>query len=626
MTDAAATIHEEEVLEKSYDAQLMRRLMGYVRPYSSLVLGALLLLFLEGVLQLVGPFLTRQIIDVAIPARDATFLAQATAAFVVVLLAQFACSYGQTWLTSMLGQRVMRDLRMQIFSHLQRLSVSFFDRNPAGRLITRVTSDVETLNELFTAGVVAGIGDLFTLVAIAIAMWVVDWRLATAAFVVIPFVVMVSRFFRKTVRDSYGDVRVRIARINSFLQERIPGMRIVQLFGREEHERSRFTELNRDHLSANLRSITAYALYFPAIEVLTSVALASLIVAGAARVEAGTLTIGTVAAFLQLVRRFFEPVQDLSEKYNIIQSAMASSERVFNLLDTVPSVPDRLTGLPPALGRAVEVRFEDVWFAYDVPHTATGRVDDSADAEPEWVLKGVSFTASPGRTTALVGHTGAGKTTIVNLLMRFYDPQKGRILLNGIDIRDLGLAEVRSVMGYVQQEIFLFAGDIATNIRLANPLDDAAVVSAARQVGADPIVRRLPGGYSHVLGERGASISVGERQLLSFARAIAADPPLLLLDEATSAVDSEIEGDIQRALRVLQSGRTTIAVAHRLSTIVSADEILVLHHGEVVERGTHGALVRKGGVYERLWRLQLGEGAAVAPTAGNRLPPVGAVR
>jgi len=469
MTDAAATIHEEEVLEKSYDAQLMRRLMGYARPYSSLVLGALLLLFLEGVLQLVGPFLTRQIIDVAIPARDATFLAQATGAFVVVLLAQFACSYGQTWLTSMLGQRVMRDLRMQIFSHLQRLSVSFFDRNPAGRLITRVTSDVETLNELFTAGVVAGIGDLFTLVAIAIAMWVVDWRLATAAFVVIPFVVMVSRFFRQTVRDSYGDVRVRIAHINSFLQERISGMRIVQLFGREAHERSRFTELNRDHLSANLRSITAYALYFPAIEVLTSVALASLIVAGAARVEAGTLTIGTVAAFLQLVRRFFEPVQDLSEKYNIIQSAMASSERVFNLLDTVPSVPDRLIGLPPALGRAVEVRFEDVWFAYDVPHTATGRVDDGAGAEPEWVLKGVSFTASPGRTTALVGHTGAGKTTIVNLLMRFYDPQRGRILLNGIDIRDLGLAEVRSVMGYVQQEIFLFAGDIATNIRLANP-------------------------------------------------------------------------------------------------------------------------------------------------------------
>ena len=313
MTAPPDTIHEEEALEKSYDAQLMRRLLGYVRPYMGLVGGALLLLSIEGVLQLVGPFLTRQVIDVAIPARDTTFLAQATAAFVLALLAQFACSYGQTWLTSMLGQRVMRDLRMQIFSHLQRLSVSFFDRNPAGRLITRVTSDVETLNELFTAGVVAGIGDLFALVAIAIAMWIVDWRLATAAFVVIPFVLIVSRLFRKTVRESYGDVRVRLARINSFLQERISGMRVVQLFGREADEQRRFEQLNRDHLTANLRSITAYALYFPAIELLTSVALASLIVAGASRVEAGTLTIGTVAAFLQLVRRFFEPVQDLSE-------------------------------------------------------------------------------------------------------------------------------------------------------------------------------------------------------------------------------------------------------------------------------------------------------------------------
>ena len=626
MTAPPDTIHEEEVLEKSYDAQLMRRLLGYVRPYMGLVGGALLLLSIEGVLQLVGPFLTRQVIDVAIPAGDTTFLAQATAAFVLALLAQFACSYGQTWLTSMLGQRVMRDLRMQIFSHLQRLSVSFFDRNPAGRLITRVTSDVETLNELFTAGVVAGIGDLFTLVAIAIAMWIVDWRLATAAFVVIPFVLIVSRLFRKTVRESYGDVRVRLARINSFLQERISGMRVVQLFGRERDEQLRFEQLNRDHLTANLRSITAYALYFPAIELLTSVALASLIVAGASRVEAGTLTIGTVAAFLQLVRRFFEPVQDLSEKYNIIQSAMASSERVFKLLDTRPTVPDPPAGRAPGFARAVEVRFEDVWFAYDVAHTASGRLEDREGDEPEWVLKGVSFTASPGKTTALVGHTGAGKTTIVSLLLRFYDPQRGRILLNGTDIRALPLAELRGVMGYVQQEIFLFAGDIATNIRLANPLDEAAVVSAARQVGADPIVRRLPGGYSHVLGERGASISVGERQLLSFARAIAADPPLLLLDEATSAVDSEIEGDIQRALRVLQAGRTTIAVAHRLSTIVSADEILVLHHGEVVERGTHDALVRKGGIYERLWRLQLGEGETLTPSAGNRLPPVGAVR
>src|SRR5687767_2516283 len=315
MTAPAETIHEEEALERSYDSQLMRRLLGYVRPYLGLVAGALALLGIEGVLQLVGPFLTRQVIDVAIPARDTTFLAQATAAFVLALLAQFACSYGQTWLTSMLGQRVMRDLRMQIFTHLQRLSVSFFDRNPAGRLITRVTSDVETLNELFTAGVVSGLGDLFTLVAISVAMLIMDWRLALASFAVIPFVVIVSGLFRRGVRETYRDIRVRLARINSFLQERLTGMRVVQLFGREVEERRRFEELNRDHLVANLRSITAYALYFPVIELLTSVALAILIVAGASRVEANVLTVGTVAAFLQLVRRFFKPLQDLSEKY-----------------------------------------------------------------------------------------------------------------------------------------------------------------------------------------------------------------------------------------------------------------------------------------------------------------------
>src|SRR5688500_7656993 len=566
MTAPATQVHEDDILGKAYDRHLMRRLLAYTRPYRALMYGALAPLCVEGGIQVAGPLLTRRVIDVAVPARDIGIVIVSTALFFGLLLLEFALSYAQTWLTSLLGQRVMRDIRMQIFEHLQRLSVSFFDRNPAGRLITRVTSDVETLNELFTSGVVSGLGDLFTLVAISIAMLILDWQLALASFLVIPFVVLVSSLFRKAVRNTYRDIRVRLARINSFLQERLTGMRIVQLFGQQDREAKRFDELNRSHLDAHLRSITVYALYFPAIELLTSVALAILIVTGAARVGMGALTVGTVAAFLMLVRRFFQPLQDLSEKYNILQTAMASSERIFGLLDTVPSVPDVPARARPARDTGVEVAFEDVWFAYDVAHLAQN-LDATAPSTspPEWVLKGVSFRARPGQTLALVGHTGAGKTTIVNLLMRFYDPQRGRITVNGIDIRTMPLEELRSLIGYVQQDIFLFAGDVATNIRLSNPLTDEEVVRAANEVGADRIIRGFPRGYSQVLGERGASISVGERQLLSFARAVAANAPLLLLDEATSAVDSEIEAEIHAALSVLVAGRTTIAVAPRRS-------------------------------------------------------------
>jgi len=605
---APAVPHEDDILGKAYDRKLMRRLLVYTRPYRKLMYGAFALLCVEGGIQVVGPLLTRRVIDVAVPTHNMHIVVISTALFFLALLTEFVTSYGQTWLTSLLGQRVMRDLRMEIFEHLQRLSVSFFDRNPAGRLITRVTSDVETLNELFTSGVVSGLGDLFTLAAISVAMLIMDWRLALASFAVIPFVVLVSGLFRKGVRNTYRDIRVRLARINSFLQERLTGMRIVQLFGQEEGEAQRFDELNRSHLDANLKSITVYALYFPAIELLTSIALAILIVAGASRVHATVLSVGTVAAFLQLVRRFFQPLQDLSEKYNILQTAMASSERIFTLLDTRPSVVDTIEEVGARAKRpGVEVVFEDVWFAYDLAHMAKQLPGSEHDAKTiEWVLKGVSFTARAGETLALVGHTGAGKTTIVNLLMRFYDPQRGRITINGVDIRTMPLQELRSMIGYVQQDIFLFAGDIATNIRLSNPISDEDVVRAAAEVGADRIIRGFPKGYGQVLGERGASISVGERQLLSFARAIAANAPLLLLDEATSAVDSEIEAEIHAALSVLVAGRTTIAVAHRLSTIANADMILVLHHGEVVERGTH----------RELWRLQAGESESPLQRAG----------
>ena len=605
-------MNEEDVVGKAYDARLMRRLSVYVRPYGWLVVAALSCLMLDGLVQLVGPLMTQRVIDVALPAHDTAMVWRAALLLAGSLVVAFACQYGETMLTSLLGQRVMRDLRRDIFGHVQRLPVVFFDRNPVGRLVTRVTSDVEALNELFTAGVVAGLGDLFTLLAISGLMLVVDWRLALASFGVIPFVYWVSHVFRAKVRASYRDVRTRLARINAYLQERITGMRVVQLFGREATEAKRFDELNRGHLQANLDSITYYALYFPAIEILTSVALASLIVAGAHRVEIGSLTVGTVAAFLQLVRRFFQPLQDLSDKFNTLQQAMAASERVFRLLDTeVADVGTHPTAHHREAANGVTVEFDDVWFAYDLGHVAR---DGGQPVAPEWVLKGVSFKVEPGRSLALVGHTGAGKTTIINLLLRFYEPQRGRILVDGVDVRDIPLPELRGLIGYVQQDIFLFAGDVLTNIRLSSAISEEQVAEAAARVGADRVIRRLPHGYSHVLGERGASISVGERQLLSFARAIAADPALLILDEATSAVDSEIEAEIQYALTELMRGRTTIAIAHRLSTILESDEIIVLHHGHVRERGTHRELLAKRGLYERLYRLQAGVVAGTPST------------
>lgn len=606
-----ADTHEEDALGKAYDGRLMRRLLGYARPYGRLVIAAVVLLLIDGLLQLVGPMLTRVVIDEALPRRDYALVLKSTAWFGAALIAQFACTYGETMLTSLLGQRVMRDLREELFAHLQRLSITFFDRNPVGRLVTRVTSDVESLNELFTAGVVAGLGDLFTLLAIGVLMVVIDWRLAIAAFAVIPLVWLTSMVFQRFVREAYREIRVRLARINAFLQERLTGMRVVQLFGREGTERARFTALNRAHLDAHLKSITVYAMYFPIIEVLTSVALASLLVAGTSGVHQGTLTVGTVAAFLQLVRRFYQPLQDLADKYNTLQQAMASSERIFRLLDEGQKGADighrTSVRVAPQAPQATTVEFEDVWFAYN---------------GEEWVLRGVSFSARPGQTLALVGHTGAGKTTIISLLMRFYDAQRGRILINGVDVRGMAVDDVRALIGYVQQDIFLFAGTVADNIRLSSPLSGDAVAAAAARVGADRFVRRLPGGYDYELGERGASVSVGERQLLSFARAIAADPAVLLLDEATSAVDSEREAEIQGALATLMQGRSTIAVAHRLSTVVGADEILVLHHGAVVERGTHRALLAAQGVYEHLFRLQVGLGAhdetaLASPTGGS---------
>ena len=600
-----AAYHEEEALGKPYDAALMRRLLRYLRPYLWMTGAAVTMLLALAVLQLAGPYLTEVAIDRAIPARDLHLIALLGAAMASALVAEFALEYGQTVLTAFIGQRVMVDLRDEIFRKLQRLAVGFYDRNPVGRLITRVTSDVETLNDMFTGGVVALFGDVFTLLVIMVWMLVVDWKLALVSFAVIPFIAAAARLFQATVRRAYRDIRVRLARINAFLQEHVTGMRVVQLFGREAQAAGRFDAVNRKYLDANLASIVAYALFFPAVELLTSVALASILLYGGNRVLGHTLSVGVLAAFLQLARRFFRPLQDLSEKYNIVQSAMASSERVFRLLDAAETV--REPARPVVLPRPVRglVAFEDVWFRYP-------GADGAGAAEDAWVLRGVSFTARPGETVAIVGHTGAGKTTIINLLLRYYDVVQGRVTVDGVDVRDLPQLELRALIGLVQQDVFLFTGDIASNIRLGAPIADAAVEAAARRVGAHRFIERLPARYGHRLGERGQSVSVGERQLLAFARALAVEPAILVLDEATSSVDAEAEALIQAAIAELMRGRTSIVVAHRLSTVQHADTILVLHHGQIRERGSHRQLLAAGGLYERLYQLQLGAGLTTA--------------
>ena len=608
---------EEDLPARGYDAALAQRLVAYLRPYRwPTALAVLILLSLSG-LALVGPYLTQRALDIAIPRQDLGLLATLAATFLVVLVVEFLLDYGQAVLTSWIGQRVMCDLRLEVFSQLQRLNIGFFDRNPVGRLMTRVTSDVETLNELFSSGVVAVLGDLVTLVAIMVMMLVIDWRLAVAAFAVMPLVFATVSIFRRSVRDAFREIRVRLARLNSFLQEHLSGMRVVQLFNREPEAARGFGRINDEHLEAHLKSIVVYAVFFPVIEVLTSVALAVLLYYGGVRALTGSVTVGVLAAFIQLTRRFFQPLQDLSEKYNLLQSAMASAERVFRLLDTPLAVvePERPARLRPPVRGAVA--FEGVWFRYDGvagPENAAAR-----DGKKErWVLQDVSFTARPGQTVALVGATGAGKTTILSLLLRFYDPVQGRITIDGTDIRELSTAELRGLIGFVQQDLFLFTGDLLRNLTLDMPVTADQAKAAAHRVGADRFIARLPAGYEHVLGERGRSLSVGERQLLSFARALAMDPRILVLDEATSSVDAEAEAQIQRALAELMAGRTSLVVAHRLSTILHADEILVLHHGEIRERGSHRSLLAQGGLYERLYRLQFGSSAGARTEADGR--------
>jgi len=582
---------EDEAFDRPYDLRLMRRLLSYLRPYRAGVAAAVALLLAGAAMETVGPVLTQRALDVAVPHRDLQYLGVLVALYLGSLVLAFVFEFAQTLLTTWLAQHVMYDLRVQVFARLQHLSLRYFDRNPVGRLMTRVTNDVEALNEAFSSGIVTAFGDVFTLLFILAAMLRLDWRLALVTFTVLPFVFAAAFVFRGLIRRAFRDIRVRLARINAYLQEHLGGVRVVQLFGRERESMRRFASINRDHLEANLRSITWYALFFPTIEVLTAAAMALILWYGGWQSLRGAVSVGVVAAFLQYTRRFFRPIQDLSEKYNLLQSALAAAERIFELLDTEPEIADPADPLHlPTPGRG-EIEFRDVWFRYG--------------GEGEWVLRGVSFAARPGERVAIVGATGAGKSTIINLLMRFYEPEQGEILLDGVPIHRVPIAELRGRIGLVLQDVFLFSEDVRRNIRLGrDDIGDERVREASLRVGLDPFVARLPAGYAQPLGERGTSLSVGERQLVSFARALAFDPLVLVLDEATSSVDSELEAQIVEALRELMRGRTSLVIAHRLSTVQGADEILVLHHGEVRERGTHAQLLARGGLYARLYELQ----------------------
>ena len=604
--------HDDEVIGKAYDSRLMRRLMTYLRPYRSQVALAVVAIIGHSVLELAPPYLTKIVIDTYIPARDLSGLAGIAAIYLAVLTGSFGLEYLQTWTMQATGQRIMFDLRMQMMTHLHRLDLRFYDRNPVGRLMTRVTTDVDVLNDLFTSGVVSVFGDVFTLIGImAVLVWM-DWRLALVAFSVLPLIALITQWFRVNVRESYRTVRMWIARINAYLQERFTGMSTVQLFRREARDYDAFDEIDRRHRDANVDSIFYYAVFYPAIEFVSALAAALILWVGGGWVFDNALTLGALVAFLQYSQRFFRPISDLSEKFNVLQGAMASSERIFHLLDTPVEIEvgkgDRSTGRPLSdPGASVTsapgtIRFENVTFSY-------------GDGEP--VLRNVSFDVHPGQRVGIVGATGAGKTTIVSLLLRFYDVQQGRITIDGVDIRDMDLLALRRLFGLVLQDVYLFSGTIASNIRLGDAtMTDDTVRRALDAVHASTFVDRMPQGIDAPVVERGSTLSAGQKQLLSFARALAFDPRVLILDEATSSVDTDTELLIRDALTVMMRGRTTVAIAHRLSTIQDMDRILVMHRGELREAGTHQELLAARGIYHRLYQLQFESAAGIAAVRG----------
>jgi ATP-binding cassette subfamily B protein len=626
---------EEEVLGKAYDSRLMARLLKYLRPYRWQVAIALASILLKSFADVLGPYLTKVAIDRYLAPRGAatatssgiwswlspraiTGIAQIAAIYVGLLVFSFLLEFLQTYYMQWTGQKVMFDLRRQIFRHLQRLHVAYFDKNPVGRLVTRVTTDVDALNEMFTSGVVSIFEDLFVLFGILGVMLCMNWKLALITFSVLPFIVVATKIFRDRVRDSYRRIRVAIARINSYLSEHISGMAVLQLFNRERKAYTQFEEINRSHMDAYKDAIMAYSVYYPVVEILSAIAIACVIWFGggdvmrnttvssvavsfnwktlvAFRLVSTVASLGVLVAFIQYALRFFRPIMDFSEKYNILQSAMAASERIFKLLDTpVQVVSPAVTKRPEGAGR---IEFDQVWFAYrDVPQD---------DQTPDWVLRDVSFVIEPGETVAIVGHTGAGKTTLISLLLRFYDVQKGAVRIDGVDVRDMDLADLRSRFGVVLQDPFLFSGTIGGNIRLGTKrIQDEDVEQAAEDVNLADFIRALPKGFDEEVRERGSTLSTGQKQLISFARALAHGPKILILDEATSSVDTETEFRVRDALDRMVEGRTSLIIAHRLSTVQRADKIIVMHKGKVREMGTHQQLLARRGIYFKLYQLQ----------------------
>lgn len=615
----AENFQEEEIVGKAYDARLMRRLLAYLRPYQRPVWFALIAIFFYGALQAVPPYLLKVEVDRyldpssrhQIPQFLARFLSSNPHAgilqivlviFVPTVLLTFVLQFIQTLVMQIVGQKVMYDLRKQIFDHLQRLEMIFFDRNPVGRLVTRVTTDVDVLNDLFASGVVAVFGDFFTLLSIMVVMLKLDWRLALLTFSVLPLIILVTVMFRNAVRESYRRIRLAIARINTYLQEHITGMPVLQLFNREERSYDEFEKINRAHMDAYKDSIMAYGLFYPSVEFLGILAIVIILYQGGRMVLGGAVTVGTAIAFIQYSQRFFRPIQDLSDKYNILQAAMASSERIFKLLDTPVKISD------PVSPRRLEeprglVEFRRVSFAYRDNHR---------------VLEDVSFSIEPGEAVAIVGHTGAGKTTLTNLLLRFYDVQDGSVTFDGADVREMKLHDLRRNFGIVLQDPFLFSGTIASNIRLGTEgITDEQVREAARRVNILNFIESLPRGFDEPVRERGATLSSGQKQLLSFARAIAHNPKILILDEATSSVDPETEYMIREGLRGLLEGRTSLVIAHRLSTIQNASKIVVMHKGRVREMGTHQELLNKRGIYFKLYQLQYKDQELLAAAAAK---------
>ena len=580
---------EEEVLGKAYDSKLMKRLLSYIKPYRKYVIFAILLNIVVAALGPLRPYLTKVAVDKYIANSDYHGLFIISLILFGSLILQSVIQYFLTYYTQYLGQKTLYDLRTQLFQHIQKLALRFFDRTPIGRIVTRATNDVEALSELFSSGIVMVFSDIFIILWILGFMFFMDVKLSLVTLSVFPVLIYGTFLFRKKARESYRDVRLHLARLNSYMQEHITGINVVQIFRKEKDELKRFSVINSDYRGANIKSVFYYALFYPGVELLSSIAIGLIIWYGGGEIIQGSLTIGVIFAFLQFTEMFFRPIRDLSEKYNIMQTAMASSERIFKLLDNQTFVknPENPVKLDKVKG---EIEFKDVCFAYN---------------DEDYVLKNISFKIRPGETIAIVGHTGAGKTSIINILSRFYDIQKGNILLDGIDIKTIDKRELRKYISIVLQDVFLFSGTIKSNINMNN--DDIPfekVIEAARMVGADKFIDLLPAKYDEEVKERGSTLSVGQKQLISFARALAYDPKILVLDEATSSVDTETEILIQRAIEKLLVGRTAIVIAHRLSTIQSADKIIVMHKGEIRETGNHQELLAKRGIYYKLYQLQ----------------------